>query len=83
MAFEFRERIGHCGEYYYWPNNQEARELLDFMDSPWLIGEAKMDKIFDWMDKLGHEVVIEDQAQYIPLEEMPPWEDINEDRQYA
>ena len=60
MTFLFRESLTNTGGKYYWPHNKEARELLDFMGSPYLIGEAKMDKIWNWVGKLGHEIYIED-----------------------
>ena len=63
MSFEFREVKTHFGNKIYYAGNEEARDFFDFMNWPCSISEAKMDKAYDWLTNLGHEVLIDDQAE--------------------
>lgn len=55
----FREHYLHSGKLHYAPESQEAEDVLEFMKmSEYEISEYDMDRIFDWLTKLGHEVII-------------------------
>lgn len=57
---KFSEEYSHSGILYYEPVNAEAHELMDFMgaDGVYYLNETKAERIFGWLEKLGHEVMI-------------------------
>jgi hypothetical protein len=59
--FKFREEYTRSGILYYEPANAVADELLDFLrpnNQCCTLNETMAEKIFDWCEKLGHDVQI-------------------------
>jgi hypothetical protein len=57
---KFSEEYSRSGMIYYEPVNAEAHELMDFMgvDHAYYLNETKAERVFGWLEKLGHEVMI-------------------------
>lgn len=58
---DFYEEWSHTGQLYYEPANKAAWEVIEFLrpnNQSEIINEASSDKIFPWLEALGHEVRI-------------------------
>jgi hypothetical protein len=56
---KFRQCCTRSGKYIFEPLNEEAFETVEFLKLEFgEIGEHKFDKIYDWLTKLGHDVII-------------------------
>lgn len=58
---KFREEYTHQGSVYYEPANSAAFEVLEFLrpnNQAEIINESSADRIFPWLEALGHEVKI-------------------------
>ena len=68
---KFSQEYTHSGIMYYEPANAEAWELMDFLGvSHGTLNETKFDKVYEWMEKLGHDIKIiqsEDYAQSVGM----------------
>lgn len=70
MTIAFRQDTTIHGTMFFEPVNKEAWELLEFLgySETGRINETKMDKIYDWMTKLGHDVTIYEPCERCAVE---------------
>lgn len=63
---KFSEEYTHSGTIYYEPVNAEAHEVMDFLqpEQCLMLNEIRAEKIFDWLEKMGHEVMIVQSKDY-------------------
>jgi len=57
---KFREEHSNFGTLYYEAANDLAHEVMDFIscDSTYFLTETRAERIFNWLEKMGHEIVI-------------------------
>ena len=58
---KFYEEYTHSGQIYYEPANKVAFEVVEFLrpnNQSEIISEGASEKIFPWLDALGHDVQI-------------------------
>ncbi len=62
---KFSEEYTHSGQIYYEPANADAWEVMDFLGaSQGMLNETKFDKIYEWLEKLGHPIKIIQSKEY-------------------
>lgn len=57
---KFYEEWTHTGKMYYEPANSSAWEVVEFLggEQPYFLTEGRSEKLFPWLEALGHEVQI-------------------------
>jgi len=58
---KFREEYTHQGHMYYEPANSVAFEVVEFLrpnNQSEIINETSAERIFPWLEALGHSIVI-------------------------
>ena len=58
---KFREEVTHQGHIYYEPANSVAFEVVEFLrpgNQSEIINETSAERIFPWLEALGHEIMI-------------------------
>jgi phosphoserine phosphatase len=69
---KFRQEFSKSGAIYYEPANEAADEVMDFIgtETAYSMFEPKAERIFAWLEKLGHDVVIINDWNYMERDVM-------------
>jgi len=71
MSFDFYKSYDRSGNSRYFADNEEADELLEFLGvEAMYVDEKHMDKIYNWLSKMGHECYVENKPQRRVKEEI-------------
>ena len=64
MSFDFYKSYDRNGDARYFADNEEADDLLEFLGiEAMYVDEGRMDKIYNWLTKMGHECYVEEKTQ--------------------
>jgi len=62
---KFSQEYTRSGQIYYEPANAEAWDLMDFLgQGSGALNEIRAEKVFSWLEKLGHEIKIVQSKEY-------------------
>ena len=64
MSFDFYESRSKSGVVRFFPDSQESDELLEFLGvHEMYVDNDRMDKIYNWLNAMGHECYVESSPQ--------------------
>jgi hypothetical protein len=64
MSFDFYMSKSRNGVVKYFPDNEDADDLLKFLGvEEMYVDDPHMDKIYNWLVKMGHECYVENEPQ--------------------